>query len=455
MKVRRKFIGTARQRVRTYINGSLVSTSWNTPVDVSSRELLEQSSGHPFSKLSKNGRKPKRPKPYRGKNPDKIASYVKTYDRYIARYARWKEDSSADIGGPFQVRKITPYPALHYLSDRAAINSEAYLEADGTYSTSIAVLSGSLSVNPSSNAQLDAYGTSAIARTLPTNPLANMGQFLVELRDLPRIFNPASWKEKADHFRRIAPKATPRSIAEGASGEFLNVAFGWLPFVNDINDFFNVTSNYQKHINQYARDSGRHIRRSAKLIDTSSTVSSLVNTNLGPYPTPRNIVAGGTLTKDVTTYQRVWFKGSYTYYLPPVDPVTGSYYKRYAAYADKLFGLSLSPDLLWKITPWTWAIDWMTNTGSVIRNWDAFHNKGLVLHYGYVMEQKTIITKWSLDGFRLSSNPLRSLTDFEVQTCKVRRKATPYGFGLNPASFSPFQNGVIAALGINRVARWL
>jgi len=76
------------------------------------------------------------------------------------------------------------------------------------------------------------------------------------------------------------------------------------------------------------------------------------------------------------------------------------------------------------------------------------------MHYGYVMEEKIEATKYRLNGFRLKTNPLTSLEDYTFQISRVRRKATPYGFGLNPGSFSPFQNGVIAALGINRTARW-
>ena len=75
------------------------------------------------------------------------------------------------------------------------------------------------------------------------------------------------------------------------------------------------------------------------------------------------------------------------------------------------------------------------------------------MHYGYVMEEKIESTRFRLSGFRLASNPISSLEDYTFQISRCRRKATPYGFGLNPGSFTPFQNGIIAALGINRLTR--
>jgi hypothetical protein len=445
MKVRRRLVGSYWQTTRTYHNGQVTQTIKTPPTAVSTREQLLFSQGHPYHILSDPKRKPKKPKRYKGKNPTKIVASNNAQVRYAVRLAKWRIGRSADIGGNFDVRKCIPAPAFKKINDFRSFGPNDWITSNGEYMTTALVGSDNVTIQPSSNSQLDAYGTSCIARCLPTNPLANMGQFLVELRDLPRIFNPWEWKEKARTFR---------GLAEHGSSEYLNVVFGWLPFINDINSFFKVTDNYQKIIQQYDRDSGRHVRRNAKLFDTTNTVSSVVQTNAGPFPTPSQIVSGGTLSKDVITKQRVWFKGSFTYYLPPIDGSVHSYYARYSAYASKLYGLSLSPDLLWKVTPWTWAIDWLSNTGSVIRNYDAFHNQGLVMHYGYVMEEKIVATKYRLDGFKLRTNPLTSLEDYTFQLSRVRRKATPYGFGLNPGSFTPFQNGVIAALGINRTARW-
>jgi hypothetical protein len=213
-----------------------------------------------------------------------------------------------------------------------------------------------------------------------------------------------------------------------------------------------VTADYSKHVRQFSRDSGRQVRRSAKIHDTSSTVSEVISGNTYPFPGPNSPISGGQLTRDTITSSRCWFKGAFTYYLPPPDtPV--QWFERYESYAHRLFGLRIDPDLLWKLAPWSWAVDWVTNTGSVIRNWSAFQNDGLVMHYGYVMEEKRKEVIYNLTATSLRggySTP--ALTDKVTYLTKSRRGATPYGFGLNPASFTPKQASIISALGINRWA---
>jgi hypothetical protein len=428
--------------------GVLVQTLVTTPQPRYSSEVLQTSQGNPIWKLKMGGSLPPFPKPYKGKNLAKLVSNAAVRLKVLKKRSAILANRNSDVGGPFYKWSYKQFPALKYISDSRIIagnrqTSKGYLCASVLSGNSGPVTAPSLL--PSSNAQLDAFGSTGIAKCIPTNPLANMGQFLVELRDIPRFFDPFAWKEKARHFKKLA---------EAGSSEYLNVEFGWLPFLSDINSFFKVTSNLTRNIQQYNRDSGRHIRRNSSILTSSSAVVTDLGA-AGPFPAPPTTVSGGKLTKSVTTTQRVWFSGSFTYYLPPIDGSAGSYFRRYLAYANKLYGIVPGPDLLWKVAPWSWGIDWISNTGSVIRNWEAFTFQGLVMHYGYVMEEKTRTTSWAMDGFRLSRDPTTSVTDFVIEDSKIRRHATPYGFGLNPGSFTPFQNGIIAALGINRLARWL
>jgi hypothetical protein len=470
-KRRLQFVGNVGGWTTLWLNGSIFSRSPMTKSNFATYEVLEQSKGHRgYALLGQPMKKrPKAPhlrlpKPYFGKNADKkaayealvrikklrytykLAQYVKNLTTWTNKFIRINTPNSADSGGPFKARSRIPRPALHHIYDTNHPGAPTRNEVDGTFNASLSGSPLTFTIDSSSDSQMDVYGTRCIAKCAPTNPLSNMGQFLGELKDLPRFFNPFEWKDKAHSFKKLAEKG---------SDEYLNVEFGWLPFLSDINSFFKVTDNFTRNIQQYDRDSGRHIRRSTELLSTTSTTSTTLGTNFGPFPSPLTLVTPGTLTKDVVLSQRVWFSGSFTYYLPPIDGSVHSYYERYLAYAQHLYGLRIGPDLLWKLTPWSWAIDWFSNTGSVVRNWDAFATQGLVMHYGYVMEHKTQTSTYNLKGFKLSSNPLSQLTDIETEQSKRRRPATPYGFGLNPATFSPFQVGIITALGINRGSRWL
>lgn len=305
-------------------------------------------------------------------------------------------------------------------------------------------------IAPTSDSQLDAVGSLLMSKALPTNPLSGMGQFLGELRKdgLPSLPTIKAWKNKAAYFKRLG---------KSGSDEYLNVQFGWMPFIKDIVDFCSVVKNASKHIQQYQKDSGRPIRRRRSLPAQQNITTTVLSKNAYGIPAgPIGVYSSsGTLTKTVNVTTEQWASFCFTYFLPVDDGTAISKFRRYEALASKLFGLRLTPDLLWKLAPWSWAVDWVTNAGAIIRNWSAFQNDGLVLRYGYVMERKTSVTQYTLEGVRFKSGRTLNISQAITSETKSRRRATPYGFGLNPQSFSAFQWSIIAALGISKAPRSL
>lgn len=298
---------------------------------------------------------------------------------------------------------------------------------------------------PYSLGAMNGFGATGIARALPTNPLSGMGQFLGELRQLPQVpFK--DWKKKARKFK---------SLARNGSNEYLNIQFGWLPFVKDLRDFAKVTRNSAKIIDTYARNSGKHIRRRSTVSKDRVTDVGTPLTWVGAPAVPTNLViSNGTQTRTTVTETSITFSGAFTYYLPEGNS-TSAKMRRFEALANHLYGVRLTPDLLWKLAPWSWAADWVGNIGSVIHNWSAFANDGLVMHYGYVMVRKTVTESWVGVNLKLLTGPPANATDILVTETKQRVRATPYGFGLNPSSFTGKQWSIIAALGISRAPRSL
>lgn len=122
----------------------------------------------------------------------------------------------------------------------------------------------------------------------------------------------------------------------------------------------------------------------------------------------------------------------------------------YAILAHQL-GLEPTPDVLWQVTPWSWAVDWFSNTGDVISNWSSFHIDGLVMRWGYVMEHTLITDTYSLIGARTFDGVARPVSDVTFVTeTKVRRKANPYGFGVSYGALSAFQSSILVALGMSK-----
>jgi len=278
---------------------------------------------------------------------------------------------------------------------------------------------------------------------LPTNPYANLAQFFIELKDgLPSVPAIRAWKDRAKYFL---------DLKKSSGHEYLNIEFGWKPFIKDILDFTNACFDAQKVLEQYIRDAGKVVRRRRSMPpEIINTTLDMGNSYGTPAPLGALLKKPGKLTRHVQTVTERWVSAAFTYYIPPKFERK----KRIDRLVQKLFGSDLTPEVLWQVAPWSWAIDWVLNIGDVIHNYNAFQNDGLVMKYGYICEKITRVTTYTLLGASYEGSTV-SATQFIVATTKSRRRATPYGFGLNTASFTARQWAVIAALGLSRAPRSL
>lgn len=347
--------------------------------------------------------------------------------------------STANVGGPFLV-KGTEY---HSSTPRHVVTPGSGLFQNRSCDVPLLAFtrSGSFPVlNASSDSQMNAFGTTAIARVLPTNPAVSVSQFLGELGadGIPRMIGRGFLRERAHRLRSVGD-------------EYLNVEFGWKPFVSDVVGIATTIRDAQKILDQYERDSGRNIRRRYYFPTEYSSSESVV---MGKYPACNLDLSfydsSGTLTTRSETQTDRWFSGCFTYHL---ETGVNRYQRmvRASQEANRLLGTRLTPETVWNLAPWTWAADWFGNFGDVVRNVSAFQNDGLVMKYGYMMERKTSTTTYTLSGFRMKNSPSSlSVSQSFKTTTKKRTIATPYGFGLNLSSFTPRQWAILGALGLSR-----
>jgi hypothetical protein len=296
--------------------------------------------------------------------------------------------------------------------------------------------------------QLMAKGTTAISRCIPTNPVSGLANFLGELK-----------RDGLPH----APGAEMKSIIDRGkplkrgSSEFLNYEFAIKPTLSDIRSFAKVVKDHDKILKQFLRDSGKGIRRRYSF-PTETTVTQHPDVTVGSVPFGGSLdstwFSDGVLRSETVKTVDRWFSGEFCYYLNLDDGITGKI-SRHVSEANKLLGVRLTPELLWNLTPWSWAADWVTNAGDVLHNVSAFLSDGLVMRYGYIMEQTTVIKTYTLTNYGLKAGVTGStspLTLRLVQQRKVRLRASPFGFGLTDTDLSPRQLAIIAALGITRTA---
>lgn len=173
------------------------------------------------------------------------------------------------------------------------------------------------------------------------------------------------------------------------------------------------------------------------------------------------MIGGGPLGTGYRTftesYTKTWFSGAYSYVMP--DPPSSNFLDKldtWDAEANKLFGTRLTPDTVWNLAPWSWAADWFANTGDMMTNMSAFSHDGLVLRYGYIMQEHNEKTTTSWQGYinQPSGSPRFTQTSESFgSVSKTRLGALPYGFGTTMGDYSPRQVAIAAALGISRAPR--
>jgi hypothetical protein len=294
-----------------------------------------------------------------------------------------------------------------------------------------------------SDDDLDEEGATAIARCKPTNSVADLATAIGEIYTggLPHLLGSSRWKER-------------NKVARDAGSEFLNQQFGWLPLVNDVRDLANAVAHANTVLAQYERDSGKVVRRRYNFPIERERSDSVYRSNALCYVVPGNSelsrdMPRGNVNLTVETVRRKWFSGAFTYHLPHGNDYRGGM-SRDALLAKKLLGLSLTPDTLWNLTPWSWAVDWFSNTGDVISNMTDWATDGLVLRYGYMMEQSTVKHTYTITDSGLIDRNIHVPPISYVTETKVRRRANPFGFGVSWDGLSPRQLSIAAALGLSR-----
>jgi hypothetical protein len=100
--------------------------------------------------------------------------------------------------------------------------------------------------------------------------------------------------------------------------------------------------------------------------------------------------------------------------------------------------------------PWSWALDWFGSTGDIISNWSNWMIDGQVLQYGYMMEHSISKYTYTWVGDTYYRASIAPPTVSTVVETKIRRQATPYGFGLSWNGFTPRQIAITTALGMSR-----
>lgn len=383
-----------------------------------------------------------------------VRKLIREYERLMASgqgslIESYNQLRNLDIGGDFYTTKRTsglssPLVSLNYRPP--GLTSYQYNGPLFAHTSKVAWNSPVWPDITDFKTELDlcyGMGATAIARTAPTVPVVSVANFLGELKadGLPSILG-STLKRGQSLGRRV----------KNSGSEYLNVEFGWKPFVSDILEISRTIVRAEKLLQEYERQSGQPIGRSYSFPEETST--SVTDLGLATpdfvLASPVYKVSQGRKTLSKVTKRRYWFQGTYSYFLPTSSDARGKLLA-YASDAEHLLGLRITPEVLWNLQPWSWFADWFFNLGSIATNLGAFSHDNLLLRRGYIMCESTSTFTYTNSGVNLNgwgfTGPLTQW--FESKT-KVRRKASPWGFGMTFESFSPKQIAIMAALGVSR-----
>jgi hypothetical protein len=218
------------------------------------------------------------------------------------------------------------------------------------------------------------------------------------------------------------------------------VEFGWAPLVRGVQQFAHTVNNSDKIIRSYQERANRVTQRRYQWPDVESSQAYACSHVSNP---PGFFTGGG---HSEHRFERKWFEAEYIYYLPTGNSINDKV-RRYGSYARKLLGVTLSPEVLWNLSPWSWAADWFANTGDVMHNISALGTDGLVIRHAYVMHHTGLVTVDEGDFNGLKQYRQKRVN---VQETKSRLGASPFGFGLTDADLTLKQKAIITALGLSR-----
>lgn len=282
--------------------------------------------------------------------------------------------------------------------------------------------------------------------TRPDKTGADVGVFLIEaLRDgLPSL-----------PLRLLSRLRTFRSLGS----EYLNVQFGWRPFLNDLRKMYHLSHNIHRRLNRLVKNNGVWESRTGTIKNETNSVVTLPGqpgaTFIGITGAPNLQNASSIWRRTTVTTDRIWYSSKFKYFTKDIGSPAWTIRATAA-----LFGVSPTPALLWEALPWSWLIDWFSNVGDVMSNISAgavdnlVYDNQCVMHHSTQEISEVVTSTWD-DSKSWSTVQVRAgsctLTYNYKQESKYRVvSGNPFGLGIQIDQLTPYQTGILAALGLSR-----
>lgn len=367
--------------------------------------------------------------------------------------------SGYDVGGNFLLIKSEmnfPPVAQHAQVDAFGLR----WTSDGPIMASPEVYWGpgwsdaTIIANAQANAPVDSVatriglGATAINACRPAKAHADVSVSVIEMlrEGIPQsLAKLATLEVEIGRYRDLEKKLSRyKRGGQELPSEFLEYQFGWLPLVADIRKASKAIAQSDRILEDLRRNSGKRMRRRYGFPATSTT-SLYRQDGQGPWPHLNSYLVQQTGGRTITwkRTKKTWFSGEFVYTFPSEKRILPI---QIAAGAQKLLGISLTPETLWNIAPWTWLTDWVANTGDVVANVSAIGTDSLMMRYGYLMQEATSVFRHEHLGVTIQGSNVRDATivgEF-TDSVKTRIGASPFGFGITNTELDARQIALLA-----------
>jgi hypothetical protein len=195
------------------------------------------------------------------------------------------------------------------------------------------------------------WTTKALANLNPNRPVVDLPVAIAELKDLPKML------KNIGDVLRLGKSGMPRDVVKTMNEAHLNWQFGWAPLINDLSDMLGFTDAMNDRLD-YLRnlDGGTDVARRLGSIPDSVVSERRLWTNDGHGKLYYEFY------QTSVRHQEGWYKAR----VALKDPLPPSDRKQRELARNAVLGLNVSPSTAWNLVPWTWLVDWFSNTGDLI-----------------------------------------------------------------------------------------
>lgn len=281
-----------------------------------------------------------------------------------------------------------------------------------------------------------AWGAEAFRKMKPTKPSMSGLNSLYELREFPATI--------------LGLKKRVKSMKD-AGDYHLNLQFGWLPLISDVKKLINDQQKIQKRLDWLLRNNGRPVRIKKEIADFSYNGTEDGEAWGIVIPNGFNLVKSTPrYRRNVDVIDKIWASAQWRFFLPE-GPKNPEYKHKLLM---RLYGNQITPSVLYNAIPWSWLVDWFSNVGDIVENFDAGVADRLAAEYFYVMRNTGIrsVVFAECDYMRKNGEIVHmtgtALTESYVKT---RLAGDPFGFSTNPNGLNASQLAILGALGMSRL----